>query len=148
MPRIEKSDTLKSRVRFAMIGSGLKLLARSLNKSCGKDPWFDRALDQFDGVWRFESGDRKVAWHLVLQNGKFKVARDWPAPANFTFTLFSPSDLSLRVPPEHILEVIIANKIGQSGDLYYLYQFGFIMSLFRRIVTPKFLSKTAPAEGS
>jgi len=148
MAGIEKSGTLKSRVRFAMIGSGLKLLARSLNKSLGKDPWFDRALGQFDGVWRFESGDRKVAWHLVLQNGRFKVSRDWPVPANFTFTLFSPSDLSIRVRPEHILEVIIANKIGQSGDLYYLYQFGFIMSLFRRIVTSKFLTRTAPAEGS
>ena len=81
-------------------------------------------------------------WRTVSSRESKTRAR----PANFTFTLYNPSDISLRVRPEHVLEVLIANKIGQSGDLHYLYQFGFIMSLFRR--TTRFHGKSIPIESS
>jgi hypothetical protein len=141
----ESRPTLAKRLRFRAVGQGLKLLAWSINRARSKDPWLERALDQFHGVWRFESGDHILAWHLVLEGGKFAAVKDPGKPANFTFTLYNPSDISLRVRPEHVLEVLIANKIGQSGDLHYLYQFGFIMSLFRR--TTRFHGKSIPIGG-
>lgn len=142
----DSRPSLLKRLRFRAVAQGLKVLAWSVNRARTRDPWLSRALNRFDGVWRFESGDGKLAWHLVLENGRLAAVKDPRRPANFTFTLYNPSDISLRVKPEHILEVLIANKVGQSGDLYYLYQFGFIMSLFRRAT--RFGGKSIPIEGS
>ena len=141
----QKSPGIRKRVRFALLGGGLRVLARSINKARGKDPWLDRALRQFEGVWRFESGDRKLYRHLILEAGKFRVSRECGRPADFTFTIYSSSATGLRARPDRVLEVLIANKIGQSGDLHYLYQFGFIMSLYRR--TTLFKGKSIPIEG-
>ena len=124
--------TIREHLRWAGIGTGLKTLALLLNRKGPKDPWLKRALGQFEGVYRFESTGGEHYHHIVFQAGRVFATKNSSAPPNFTFTLHRPEDLSLRVKSENVLEIVIANKIGQSGNLYYLYQFGFIMSLLRR----------------
>jgi hypothetical protein len=124
--------TIREHLRWSGIGAGLRTLVLLLNRSRKKDEWLERALSEFEGVYRFESHGGEHFHHLVFADGRVFAARKWSAAPNFTFTLHRPEDLSLRVAPENVLEVVIANKIGQSGNLYYLYQFGFIMSLLRR----------------
>ena len=138
--------TLGERIRWYSLGRGLRVLAFALKRSKKKDPMLERALNSFNGIYRFENGPKTLQWNLVLKNGGIKIERECDQPADFTFTLNQPRDLSMRVKPEHILEVLISNKIGQAGDLYYLYQFGFIMSLLRRAMTPKRFNRSVPIE--
>jgi hypothetical protein len=132
MPESNKSLAVKERIRWALIGSGLRVLAILLMRTGRKDPWLDRALKELKGIYRFESADARFFRLLVLKEGKVKMARNLPDEADFTFTIYEPSALGLRTRPENILEVVIGNKIGQSGNIYHLYQFGFIMSLLER----------------
>lgn len=136
--------TLMERFRWQLLGRGLKGLAFALKRGRKKDPMLERALMEFEGVYRFENRSKILQWHIVLKKGAVKIEREWAGPVNFTFTLNQPRDLSIRVRPEHVLEVLIANKIGQNGDLYYLYQFGFILSLLRRALTPKRFARSVP----
>jgi len=138
--------TLGARIRWYSFGWGLWLLAFALRRAKKKDPMLERALDSFNGVYRFENGPKTLQWYLVLKNGEVKLERECDQPPNFTFSLNHPKDLSLRVRQEHILEVLISNKIGQAGDLYYLYQLGFIISLLRRAMTPKRFARSVPIE--
>jgi len=134
---------LKERLRWAGIGIGLKVLALVLRRTARKDDWLGRALDQAVGVYRFEDGSGALFRHLIFQNGRVKAQRDWPQPADFTLTLYQPSALGIGTKPESVLEVVIGNKVGQSGNLYYIYQFGFILSLLERYFTARRLKRKA-----
>ncbi len=119
-------------MRWIAIGFGLKALAFFLKRQGKKDPLLGRALAEFNGVYRFESGDRRFARYLVLEGGKVFAGKNRAGEPDFKLTIFDPSKLSLRGRQEMVLEIIIGNKIGQTGNLFYLYQFGFILSLLDR----------------
>ena len=121
----------RDRLLWAGIGVGLKILALALRRAGRKDPWLGRALAGFDGVYRFQNGDGSRGHFLFFDGPRVRAGRVAPRPPDFTFTLYHPESLRLR-GPEAVLEVVIANQIGQSGNMYYLYRFGFIMSLLER----------------
>ncbi len=132
MQETGKLQVPKERAAWALIGVGLRGLAAGIMNIGKKDPLIGRALKEFDGIYRIENADGKLFHFLVFQNGKAKVPRNWVGPADFTFTLYEPPAFYLRTKPEDLLKMAISNKIGQKGNLYYLFQFGFIMSLVER----------------
>jgi hypothetical protein len=137
------------RLRWAGLGLGLRVLAFSLMRTARKDAWLDRAIKELDGVFRFRSGDRIFSRHLVFRDGRVFVKKDWDGDADFTFTIYDFSGLALNTKTENILDVIIGNKVGQSGNMYYLFQFGFVTSLLERAVKyPALRKKTFAAVNS
>jgi len=135
------------RAEWAMIGLALRALAILLMRTGKKDRMLGRALKEFDGTYRFENGDGKAFRYLIFQKGKVKVYRNWPGPADFSFILYEPAAFYLRIKPEHILETVISGKIAQTGNTYYMYQFGFIMSLLQRYFQMKKLQKAKARAG-
>ena len=140
----QNSSNLREMAGWTAIGLGLKGLAAMLMRIGRKDPLMGQALHILDGIYRFENKDGKFYRYLVFENGKVKVPRDWAGPANFTFTLREPAASYLRTKPEDILQIVIGNKIAQSGNTYFLFQFGFIMSLMERYFKMKKVNKTKP----
>ena len=133
----EPDRRLKERLRWSAIGLGLKVLARVLMHVAKRDEWMGRAVATCDGIYRFENGPGNLHCFLVFQNGRILAAREWPQPAHATFTIYNPSAFGLNLRAEGILETVIGNKVGQSGNLYYMFQFGFIMSLIERYFTAR-----------
>lgn len=126
---IEMPQPFGERLRWRAIGSGLRALAAALKFAGRRDPWLGRALAQFQGVYRFENADGSLFQYLVFSGrGQVQALRDFYGAAHFTFTIYKPHELA-RASREGVLAVVIGNKIGQTGNLYYLYQFGFVMSL-------------------
>ena len=125
-------SNFREKAGWAAIGLGLRGLALLLIRIGKKDLWMSRALKELDGIYRFENKDGSLFRYLVFNGGKVKVPRNWIGPADFTFTLRERAAFYLRIKPEHILEIVIGNKVTQSGNTYFLFQFGFIMSLMER----------------
>jgi hypothetical protein len=132
MTQAGKKSSIREIILFTMLGLGLRGLALTLMRTAKKDPWLERALKELNGAYRFESKDRSLARHLVINKGKARMVKNLEREPDFTFTLYDPSGFSLRTREENIIDVVIENKIGQSGNMYHLYQFGFIMSLLER----------------
>jgi len=145
MPEIIKSRAAKEKVSWVLIGTALKGLAALLMNIGKKDPWMGRAIREFDGIYRFQNTDGKYFHYLVFHGGKVKVPRNWIGPADFTFTLHELPMYYLNSKPEHLLKMVFANKMGQTGNIYYLSQFGFVMSLVERYYREKKLKKKARA---
>jgi len=136
------SSSLREMAGWTAIGLGLKGLAVMLMRIGRKDPLMGQALHTLDGTYRFENKDGKFYRYLVFENGKVKAPRNWAGPANFTFTLREPAASYLRTRPENILQIVIGNKIAQSGNTYFLFQFGFIMSLMEQYFKRKKVKKS------
>jgi len=128
---------LRERLRWISIEMGLRTLSYSLKHQARKDEWLSRALKEFEGVYRFESGDKRLYRYLILKDGRVFVQKEFKAKPDFLFTLYQPDKLKLRGRGDSVLEIVIGNKIGQSGNLYYLYQFAFIISLLERSLRRK-----------
>lgn len=143
-----KLPALKDKANWALIGMGLRGLAFLLMWIGKKDPWLGRALKELDGIYRFENADGKFIRFLVFQGGKVGVPRNWVGPADFTFTFYEPPAYYLKIKPEHIFKTVFENKIAQAGNTYYLFQFGFIMSLVERYFKTKKLRGIAKAEAN
>ncbi len=133
----EPDRRLKERLRWSAIGLGLKVLARVLIHAAKRDEWMGRAVTTCDGVYRFENGPGNLHCFLVFQNGRVLAAREWPQKAHATFTIYDFSAFGLGTRADTVLETVIGNKVGQSGNLYYVFQFGFIMSLLERYFTAR-----------
>jgi len=136
----KKRDNLLEWLRWQGIGLGLKILAFLMRWRGKKDEWLARALRELEGVYRFESGDKKFCRYFILKKGRVFVEKSWSEKPDFTLTLYEPSKLRFRARQMMILEIIFGNKIGQSGNLFYIYQFGFIMSLLERSFRKKKLA--------
>lgn len=122
-------NNFKERAGWTAIGFGLRALAAMLNRIGKKDPLLKRALEQFDGTYRFRNGDGALSRNLVFGNGKVKAVAGSDGEPDFTFTLYEPPAYYLKTRPDRVLELVIGNRIAHAGDMYYLYQFGFIVSL-------------------
>lgn len=124
-----------ARLRDALIwqgiGLGLTLLALALRHFSRRDDWLRRALADFDAVFRFESGDAARSRYLRFDRGRVTAPARPPRIPDFTFTIYHPEKFKPR-GPGGVLEVVISNQVGQTGNLMYVYRFGFIMSLLRR----------------
>ena len=144
--KTDGQNQVVERIRWLSIGLLLKVLTFFLKRQGKKDPWLGRALKEFEGVYKFESGDKKFCQYLVLDKGKISVSRGFSGEPDFKFTLYEPARMKLRARQEMVLEIVIGNKIGQSGNLYYLYQFGFIMSLLDRSFRKKKFKRGAQIE--
>jgi len=145
-PVIKKTNHQVEWMRWTAIGGGLKILAFFLMRQGKKEALLGRALAEFEGVYKFESGDKKFSRYLVLKNGKVMAKKKYEGEHNFLFTLYEPAKMRLRARQEMVLEIIIGNKIGQSGNLYYLYQFGFLISLLDRSFKRKKMSRSLQVE--
>jgi len=118
------------KMRWTALGYALKALAVALTRIAGKDARLARALNEFDGVYRFENRDGALYRYLIFRgNGKVAVTKRWCGDPDFILTLRDPRAFGVRTRPENVLEALIANKVGQEGKMHYLYQFGFVMSL-------------------
>jgi hypothetical protein len=128
----------KDKLRWDAVGYGLKGLSSVLMRTARKDARLKRALNDFDGVYRFENRDGSLYRFLIFRgNGKVAASRKWAGDPDFTLTLRDPRAFGLKTRPENVLEAVIANKVGQAGKMYYLYQFGFVMSLLERYFRSK-----------
>lgn len=143
-----KLHALKDKANWALIGMGLRGLTFLLMWIGKKDPWLGRALKELDGIYRFENGDGKFFRFLVFQRGKVGVPHNWVGSADFTFTLYEPPAYYLKIKPEHMFKIVWENKIAQTGNTYYLFQFGFIISLVERYFKMKKLRGKAKAEAN
>jgi hypothetical protein len=133
----EPDHRLIEHLRWTAIGLGLKVLARVLMHAAKRDAWMGRAVATCDGVYRFENGPGNLHCFLVFQQGRVLAPREWRDKAHVTFTIYDFSAFGLRTRADNLLETVIGNKVGQSGNLYYLFQFGFIMSLLERYFTAR-----------
>ncbi len=143
-----KLHSLKDKANWALIGLGLWGLTILLMRIGKKDPWLGRALKELDGIYRFENADGRFFRYLVFERGKVKAPHNWVGPADFTFTFYEPPAYYLKIKPEHIFKLVFENKIAQAGNTYYLFQFGFIMSLVERYFKTKKLRGIAGAEAN
>ncbi len=135
---------LREWLSWFSLGLGLKGLARILMRQGRKEPWLGRALQEFDGVYKFESGDQRFSRFLVFQDGKVSAPKDFSGEHDFLFTLYDVSRMKLgRRSSDMVLEIVIGNKIGQSGNLYYIYRLGFIMSLLDRSFRRKQIKRSS-----
>jgi len=130
--KLINGKSIGERAEWLAIGAGLKGLSRLLMYLAGKDPWIGRAVKEFDGVYRFENAVGNHSRYMVFSNGKVKAPGKWKDEADFTFTLYESISYYRRAKAEDLLEMAIANKIGQTGNSHYLFQFGFVMSLVER----------------
>jgi len=137
MQQSVSGDSLKEKLRWGAIGLGLKVLASVLRWASKRDAMLGRAIREYQGTYRFESGDGEYARHLVFAGGRVFARKQKPEEVHFTFTLQQPDALGFSSRPDQLLEILIGNKIGQTGNLYYVYQFGFIMSLLERYFTSR-----------
>lgn len=143
-----KLHSSKERANWALIGLGLRGLAFLLMWIGKKDTWLGRALKELDGIYRFENADGKFIRYLVFERGKVKAPHNLVGPADFTFTFYEPPAYYLKIKPEHMFKLVFENKIAQAGNTYYLFQFGFIMSLVERYFKMKKLQGIAKAEAN
>jgi hypothetical protein len=135
---------MKERFSWLSLGLGLKGLAKILMRQGKKEPWLGRALQEFNGVYKFESGDKGFSRFLVFRDGKVSAPKNFSGEHDFLFTLYDVSRMKLgRKSSDMVLEIVIGNKIGQSGNLYYLYRFGFIMSLLDRSFRRKKIKRSS-----
>ena len=113
------------------IGRGVSVLAFLLGRRSKKDEWLRRAMADFDSVIRFQNGDGSRGCCIVFERGRARALASPPRPPDFTLTLYHPERLRFK-GPEAAVDVMITNSIGQVGNLYHLYRFGFIASLLAR----------------
>jgi hypothetical protein len=138
MAELQKTGGFKEKLLWGSIGIGLKTLAITLQRTSKKDKMLNRALDEFTGVYKFENRDGSQYRYLVFRGrGKVASPKKWNGEVDFTLTLRDPKAFNRRSRAENVLETVIANKIGQSGNMYYIYQFGFTMSLLERYFRSK-----------
>lgn len=131
-PEKISKNFLKEWLNWQAMGLGLRILAFSLRRQGKKDRWLARALKELNGVYCFESHRGNFSCYLVFGSGTVKFYPRWSGSVNFTFTFFQPAIFEMGFKSGNPLKVVIENKLSQSGDLYYLYQFGFLMSLLER----------------
>lgn len=123
-------EKLAKEIAWLLTGWGLKGLASALRKAARRDPRLARALEKFTGIYRFEDADSKHARYLAFRGrGRVNAMSNCSCEPDFTITIRKPSAFRRRMKPESTLEMVITNSVGQNGDTYYLYQFGFVMSL-------------------
>lgn len=115
---------------WSLTGWGLKGLASALTRASKSDPLIAKALENFTGIYRFEDAQGGHARYLAFRgDGKVSAMKHCSCEPDFTITIRKPSAFRRRMKPESTLEMVITNSVGQYGDTYYLYQFGFVMSL-------------------
>ncbi len=131
---MEKRSSVPEKIFRASLGPGLRGLALMLNRTARKDPMLGRSLNELKGAYRFQNGDGSFKRHILIGGGKARMVKDLDQEPNFTFTIRDPSGFNLRSRADNVLDLIVSNKVGQSGNLYYLFQFGFIMSLMERSI--------------
>jgi len=149
MQPIVSGDSLKEKLRWGAIGAGLQVLASVLMWASRRDALLGRAIRECRGTYRFESRAGDQARHLVFAGGKVSARKKRPEAVHFTFTLRQPDAFSFSSRPDQLLEILIGNKIVQTGNLYYVYQLGFILSLLERYFTGgRRQSAALPFEGA
>lgn len=140
---------LREKAMWASLGLGFRALTGVLMRAGKHDPMMSRALDEFTGVYRFENADATIAKYIVFE-GRGKVRslsqRDGEHrnPPDMTFTLRDPKAFR-GTKSEDVLKMVIADKVGQTGNMYYLFQFGFIMSLLENYYRNKRSKKKSSA---
>lgn len=125
-------------IMWSLTGWGLKGLASTLKKASRSDPLIAKALENFTGIYRFENADGSRARYLAFRGqGRVSAMKHCSCEPDFTITIRRPSAFRQRMKPESTLEMVITNSVGQCGDTYYLYQFGFVMSLLENYFRQK-----------
>lgn len=103
---------------------------------------FRGALKGFTGTYRFRSGNTS---RIVVFNGNsIKTRRGVPGDShNFEIAFTDlPGALSYMAKyPNDPITLIMENKIVQSGNLFYLYKFGYLAGLCESIATGLFRRK-------
>jgi hypothetical protein len=92
------------------------------------DPDYRRNINDFHGLYRFRDRAGRVNVLVKFAHGKMTYSED-PVPVA-DVTVFFKDERSLRnfiiAPKKDIMNSLLNNEINVSGNLNYLYKFGFM----------------------
>lgn len=105
--------------------------ATALLFTCFKllDSRFRRAVASFEAVYLFRTPSSSRS--LVFSNGRITTREDGIGPPDFEVDLLDPKGALRAVlkNPNDLISLIVENKIDQSGNLFFLYKFGYLAGL-------------------
>jgi len=107
----------------------LELLFRGMKLAFFLMKDYRKNLQNFSGRYFFNTSDGSVAASVVFQNGKMKVYGNEIPAWNIRITFKNAGALRryLFSKDQDILNSILANEVEVTGNLNYIYKFGFMV---------------------
>lgn len=94
-----------------------------------RDERFAHAVSDYRAVYRFVSG--RSARRLIIDHGRIKTGWGKGAAADYeiVFIDFFGALRHLSRQPNDVLQLLLQNKIGKSGNNFHLFRLGYLCGL-------------------
>jgi hypothetical protein len=90
------------------------------------DPEYRRNIENFRGALRFRCRDSKIDVLVSFADQKMKVSEDPDAPANVIITFRDGRALRKVITSGDIMGSLLNADVVSTGNINYLYKFGFL----------------------
>lgn len=107
-------------------------LAAALRVARVANPRVKRSVEDFCATYQFVSGNS--VRRLVFENGKIRSRRGRADNPDYEVTIHDlPGAVRiLKEEPNNLLRLMVANKIDQTGNTWYLFRLGYLAGLMER----------------
>ena len=93
---------------------------------------FQKALENFSATYQFRTGS--MGRLLIFSNGRIITRRGIIPDPDYELDLINPLGVLKRLVrnPDDLIKLLMENKIGQRGNNYFLFKFGYLLGLCQR----------------